>query len=254
MPLAAEFMQTARDILNDGFRSPVAKALIAPWVPHLGSTLDSANSGFSVSLLLSALMAGGAPLPRGGAEMLVKALAQIVTDHGGAIRCDAPVDRILVEGGRAVGVRVIQGDTDTAGRAVIASVNADQLYLRLLADADVPRPIVQQAKRYRYGLGCVQIQLALSEPPDWPDDRLQRVGQPQLLRSMEACALAIAQGMNGDLPSEPPYRSTYQPNSIRRALRTVRQSCACRCCSSPAVPAKTRVVKSMSATAPGPRS
>jgi phytoene dehydrogenase-like protein len=79
---------------------------------------------------------------------------------------------------------------------------ADLLYLRLLADADVPRPLIQQAKRYRYGLGCVQIQLALSNPPDWPDDRLL-AGQPHLLRSMEACALAIAHAKNGDLPSEP---------------------------------------------------
>jgi phytoene dehydrogenase-like protein len=154
-----------------------------------------------VSLLLAA-MAAGAPVARGGAEMLVKALAQIVTDHGGAIRCEAPVDRILVERGRAVGVRLKEGDTYTARRAVIASVNADQLYLRLLADADVPRPLVQQAKHYRYGLGCVQIQLALSEPPAWPDDRLG-LGQPHLVRSMEACALAAVQAMNGDLPSEP---------------------------------------------------
>src|SRR5258708_27867668 len=201
-PFAAEFMQTARDVVNDRFRSPVAKALIAPWVLHLGRTLDSVSSGFDVSLLLSAMMAGGMPLPRGGSDMLVKALAQIVTDRGGAIRCGAAVDRILVERCRAVGVHVTEGETYTAGLAVIASVNADQLYLKLLADTDVPSRLIQQAKRYRYGLGCVQIQLALSEPPDWPDDRL-RAGQPHLLRSMEGYALAIAQAKNCDLPSEP---------------------------------------------------
>jgi len=224
-PFAAEFMQTARDVLNDRFRSPVAKALIAPWVPHLGRTLDSVSSGFDVSLLLSALMAGGMPVPRGGSDMLVKALARIVTDHGGAIRCDAPVDRILVERGRAVGVRVMEGDTYATGRAVIASVNADQLYLKLLADADVPRSLVQQAKRYRYGLGCVQIQLALSKPPDWPDDRL-RAGQPHLLRSMEACALAIAQAKNGDLPSEPTLSvdvpTQHDPSRAPRGMEIMR--------------------------------
>src|SRR5258708_29705179 len=102
-PFAAELMQPARDVLNDRFRSPVAKALIAPWVLHLGRTLDSVSSGFDVSLLLSAMMAGGMPLPRGGSDMLVKELAQIVTDHGGASLCVSAVDRILVERGRAVG-------------------------------------------------------------------------------------------------------------------------------------------------------
>src|SRR5260221_6856304 len=102
------------------------------------------------------MMVGGMPLPRGGSDMLVKALAQIVTDHGGAIRCGAAVDRILVERGRAVGVHVTEGETYTAGRAVIASVNADQLYLKLLADADVPSPLIQPAQRYPYRLRCVQ--------------------------------------------------------------------------------------------------
>jgi len=50
---------------------------------------------------------------------------------------------VLVKRDRAVGVRVKDGDDYAAGRAVIASVNADQLYLRLLADADVPRPLTQ---------------------------------------------------------------------------------------------------------------
>src|ERR1700738_452929 len=94
---------------------------------------------------------------------------------------------------------------------------AHLLYLRLLADADVPRPLIQQAKRYRYGLGCVQIQLALSNPPDWPCDRLLS-GQPHLLRSMKACALAIAHAKNGDLPSEPtPVSRRTNPTRSSRA-------------------------------------
>jgi phytoene dehydrogenase-like protein len=190
-PFTAEFMQTARDVLNDRFRSPVAKALIAPWVSHLGRTIDSVSSGFDVSLFLSALMAGGMPVARGGSDMLVKALAQIVTDHGGVIRCDAAVDRILVERGRAAGVRVTEGETYTAGRAVIASVNADQLYLKLLADADVPPPLIQQAKCYRYGLGCVQIQLALSEPPDWPECRAPKPTVTPTWSVIETAATAI---------------------------------------------------------------
>jgi phytoene dehydrogenase-like protein len=251
-PFAAEFMQTARDVLNDRFRSPVAKALIAPWLAHFGRALDGANGGFSVSLLLAALMASGAPVARGGSEMLVKALGQILTDHGGAIRCDAPVDRILAERGRAVGVRLKGGDTYTVRRAVIASVNADQLYLRLLADADVPRPLVQQAKRYRYGLGCVQVQLALSQPPNWPDDRL-RFGQPHLVRSMEACALAVTQAMNGDLPAEPAMSvdvpTQLDPSRAPHGAAIMRVQC----CSSPAVPGEMPPVKSRLATAPGPK-
>jgi phytoene dehydrogenase-like protein len=200
---AAEFMTSARDVLEDRFRSPVAQAMIAPWVMHLGRTPDGANGGFWVPLTLMALMGGGMAVPRGGSEMLARALVRLIRDHGGVVRTDTPVERILVSGGRATGVRTAGGDEIRATRAVVASVNPDQLYLRLLADADVPAPLVRQAGRYRYGRGCVQIQLALSRAPRWADERFARVGQPHLTSGMEAVTLGITHALNGYLPVEP---------------------------------------------------
>ncbi|MEW5930949.1 MAG: NAD(P)/FAD-dependent oxidoreductase [Gemmatimonadota bacterium] len=200
---AAEFMTSARDVLERRFRSPVAHAMIAPWVMHLGRTPDQANGGFWVPLTLMALMGGGMAVPRGGSEMLARALVRLIEDHGGVVRSSTPVERILVQGGRATGVRTAGGEEIRAQRAVVASVNPDQLYLRLLADADVPAPLVRQSERYRYGRGCVQIQLALSEAPRWADERFNRVGQPHLTSGMEAVTLGITHALNGYLPAEP---------------------------------------------------
>jgi phytoene dehydrogenase-like protein len=200
---AAEFMTSARDVLERRFRSPVAHAMIAPWVMHLGRTPDQANGGFWVPLTLMALMGGGMAVPRGGSEMLAKALVRLIEDHGGVVRSSTPVDQILVQGGRATGVRTAGGDEIRAQRAVVASVNPDQLYLRLLSDADVPAPLVRQSERYRYGRGCVQIQLALSEAPRWADERFNRVGQPHLTSGMDAVTLGITHALNGYLPAEP---------------------------------------------------
>jgi phytoene dehydrogenase-like protein len=200
---AGEFMTSARDVLERRFRSPVAHAMIAPWVMHLGRTPDGANGGFWVPLTLMALMGGGMAVPRGGSEMLARALVRLIEDHGGVVRASTPVERILVRGGRAAGVRTAGGEEIHAARAVVASVNPDQLYLRLLADADVPAPLVRQAGRYRYGRGCVQVQLALSEAPRWADERFARVGQPHLTSGMEAVTLGIAHALNGYLPAEP---------------------------------------------------
>ena len=92
---AAQFMTSARDVLEDRFRSPVARAMIAPWVMHLGRTPDGANGGFWVPLTLMALMGGGMAVPRGGSEMLAKALVRLIEDHGGVVRTGTPVERIL---------------------------------------------------------------------------------------------------------------------------------------------------------------
>ena len=200
---AADFFLTARDVLETRFRSPVFHAMVAPWVMHLGRTPDAANSGFWVPLTLMALMGGGMAVPRGGSEMLAKALVRLIEDRGGEVRSGAPVERIVVKDGRAVGVVLSGGEEIKAKRTVVASVNPDQLYLKLLADADVPAPLVRQAGRYRYGRGCVQIQLALSEAPRWADERFNRIGQPHLTSGMGSTALAITHALNGHLPAEP---------------------------------------------------
>lgn len=200
-PFASEFLETARDVLAP-FCSPLFPALAAPWVLHLGRTPDGANSGPWLPLTLMALMGGGMALPVGGAERLVRALVRLIEDHKGRVEVNAPVERIVVEGGRAVAVQAGRHEY-RAERAVVASVNPDQLYLRLLSGSDVPEPIRREAEGYRYGRGCVQIHLALSEPPRWPDERFARVGQPHLTDGLEGLSLHVAQAINGLLPANP---------------------------------------------------
>ena len=202
--LAREFVRTARDLLTERFRSPVVHALLAPWTQHLGRTPDEANSGIWVALVAAALQMAGMPVPAGGSEALARALARLVTDHGGEIRTGERVERVLVEGGRASAVRTASGEEHRSSRAVIASTNPDQLYGELLAGADgVPGAVREQAARYRYGLGCVQIHLALSEPPRFADERLNRAGQPHLTGGLDAVSRAVGEAVRGLLPAEP---------------------------------------------------
>jgi phytoene dehydrogenase-like protein len=198
---ASDFLRTAREVLS-GFRSPLFPALVAPWTMHLGRTPDGANSGPWVPLTLMALMGGGMALPEGGSGKLAEALAKLITDQGGDIRTHSPVEKIVVKNGKAVGVKTAQHEFH-ADRAVIASVNPDQLYLRLLADVEVPAVLRREAQNYRYGRGCIQVQLALSEPPQFKDERFDKVGQFHLTGGLDACSLAIAQAMSGLLPTVP---------------------------------------------------
>lgn len=203
-PFASEFLLTARDVLAP-FKSPLFPALAAPWVLHLGRTPEGANSGPWVPLTLMALMGGGMALPEGGSERLAQALARLITDKGGVIETKSGVERILVEGGRAVGVRTEKGKEYRAERAVVASTNPDQLYLRLLADTDVPPPISREARGYRYGRGCVQVQLALSERPRWEDERFDRVGLVHLTTGLDGLSEHVNQAMRDLLPGDPTF-------------------------------------------------
>jgi phytoene dehydrogenase-like protein len=150
-----------------------------------------------------AIELGGMPVPRGGGVMLVEALAGIVRDAGGALETGRDVERVLVAGGRATGVRIADGETVLAAEAVIANVTPTQLYERLLAEAPIPGYVLEQARRFRYGRPGMQIHMALSEPPRWDgDERLLRTAIVHVTPGLDGVSRAVNEAERGLLPAE----------------------------------------------------
>ena len=130
-----ELLQSSRDWLETTFASERAHGVLAPWVLHTGLGPDAATSGFMTQVIAVAVQEGGMPIPRGGGAKLADALVQLIRDHGGACETGRDVERVVVRPGRAVGVRLTDGEVIDAERAVIANVTPTQLYERLLGDA-----------------------------------------------------------------------------------------------------------------------
>src|SRR5581483_1493601 len=164
---------------------------------------DQATSGFMTQVIAVALQEGGLPIPRGGGAKLAEALVRLIRDHGGVCETDRDVERVLVRNGRAVGVRLTHGETIEAERAVVASVTPTQLYERLLADADVPPPVADAARRFRYGRAEMQIHYALSAPPRWDgDERLARTAMVHVTPGLDGVSRAVNEAERGLLPAE----------------------------------------------------
>jgi phytoene dehydrogenase-like protein len=196
-------VQSSRDWLTQTFASERAHGLLAPWVLHTGLGPDSATSGFMTKVIAVAIELGGMPVPRGGGARLVEALAQLVRDHGGELQTQREVDRVLVASGRATGVETSGGERFGARRAVLCNVTPTQLYGRLLRDANVPAPVAEGAKRFRFGRSEMQIHFALSEPPKWEgDERLAETALLHLTPGLDGVSRAVNEAERGLLPAE----------------------------------------------------
>src|SRR2546427_11828759 len=150
-----------------------------------------------------AVQEGGMPIPRGGGAKLAEALVTLIRDHGGTCEVGLDVDRVLVQMGRGVGVRTAAGETVTAERAVIANVTPTQLYERLLDESDVPTPVREGARRFRYGRAEMQIHFALSEPARWlGDERLNETAIVHVTPGLDGVSRAVNEAERGLLPAE----------------------------------------------------
>src|SRR5712691_6696897 len=188
-----------RDWVTETFEDERAHGLFAPWVLHTGLGPDAASSGFMAQVIGVAIELGGMPVPRGGGVKLVEALAGIVRDAGGACETGRNVERIVVELGRATGVRTADGEVIEAARAVLANVTPQALYGDLLG-GDGP---VEEARRFRYGRGEMQLHVALSERPEWQgDERLGRTAIVHLTPGLNGVSRAVNEAERGLLPAE----------------------------------------------------
>jgi phytoene dehydrogenase-like protein len=200
----AEVVQSSRDWLQTTFSSERAHGLLAPWVLHTGLGPDAAASGFMTRVIAFAIEAGGMPVPRGGGARLVDALVRLIGDHGGTCETGRDVERVLVSGGRARGVRLVGGDAVTAARAVVCNVTPTQLYGRLLARGDVPDEVRDAGGRFRYGRAEMQIHFALSEPSRWEgEERLGRAAIVHVTPGLDGVSAAVNEAERGLLPAQP---------------------------------------------------
>jgi phytoene dehydrogenase-like protein len=199
---AGELLQSSRDWLTQRFSSERAHGLLAPWVLHTGLGPDAASSGFMTKVIASAIELGGMPVPRGGGARLVDALSQLIRDHGGVLETNRDVERVLVENGRARGVRTVDGG-EVRAPIVICNVLPTQLYGRLLQGAPLPPEIEAGARRFRFGRAEMQIHFALSEPPQWNgDDRLARTALIHVTPGLDGVSRAVNEAERGLLPAE----------------------------------------------------
>src|SRR5262249_26058923 len=146
-----------------------------PWLLHSGLSPDHASGAVMIPLFAFTIHAAGLPIVEGGQARFLAAFRALLDSRGAQVIAGEPVERIIVEGGRAVGVTTAGGRTLRATRAVIASVAPGALYDELLPAGAISTQVHEAARRYRPGRAAMQIHVALSSPPAWRDERLSTV-------------------------------------------------------------------------------
>lgn len=97
--------------------------LSAPWVYGILTYMESGE---------------GVWFPRGGMYQIIRALEQIARQQGVHIHTGTAVQRVMVEGGRARGVQMANGETVPAD-VVVLNADVPTAYARLLPDTPVAR-------------------------------------------------------------------------------------------------------------------
>ncbi len=102
----------------------------------------------------------------GGMGAITQIMAKVAQAAGAEISVESPVARVLVDGGKAVGVRLESGE-EVIGKAIVANVGPRLLYERLVASSDLPADFLRRIRSFKTGSGTFRMNVALSELPDF---------------------------------------------------------------------------------------
>jgi phytoene dehydrogenase-like protein len=146
------FALTTKDYLTARFRDPMLRALLASQWGDYG--LPPGSSAFPIHAMIAHHYRNGAYYPKGGAGGIGGCVRKIVEEAGGEFLLRREVTEIIIEQGRAVGVRVRKvGAPETApveefrAPLIVSDAGAATTHLRLLPGSH-PLPFRETLGRF----------------------------------------------------------------------------------------------------------
>ncbi|MGI8534969.1 MAG: phytoene desaturase family protein [Mycobacteriales bacterium] len=205
-----EGLQTARTLLEpveawvaQQFATDAGRMLFAANATHADVAIDAAGSTPPAILLAMAAQVHGMPVPVGGAGRLAEAMVEAAEEAGVVVRTGVEVTRVVVRGGRAVGVVTADGTGLAVRRAVVADVAPPVLARDLVGEQHLPGEWLASLRRHRYTSGYFRLDVDLDRPAPWRDARLSDSVVVHVTGDLDALAMSQAQVRRGLLPTEP---------------------------------------------------
>lgn len=189
------------EVIEERFEHPMVRGPLTVNLPFMHFDADA--SGWAL-IYLGVLQKYGVAMFEGGTGAFPAALARCLEAAGGRVRTSAPVEQLVVAGGRVTGVRLEGGEELTARRAVVTACGPTTVLNEMLPPGTLPEKLALRARRIpttSTGWGNYKLNIALkgkvrmTKHQSWRDDdvdlRLPCVTwstHEQSLEAGEACA------------------------------------------------------------------
>jgi phytoene dehydrogenase-like protein len=205
-------MSSPLQIVNEWFEDDHVKIALMKIANEAMAFPWAVDSGIAVYTMCGLthleLPRGGHPYgtPRGGGAEVSLSLQRCLEDMGGSVTLNAHVNKILVEGGKAVGVQLDSGEKIAATKAVLCGANARRVFADGgLLDEETPDEIKTRIAALRDDDHSTLVSnYALKERPKYKvGGELDRAGLIELLPMMDDFLMHYFDCLRGKVADTP---------------------------------------------------
>jgi phytoene dehydrogenase-like protein len=163
---------SAADFLDQWFETDPLKATMSA-SGIIGTYLGVRSPGTAYVLLHhymgeidGAFRAWG--IPKGGTGGISNAIGSAARALGAEIRMEAPVERVIVKNGRAVGVALAGTGEEIHADVVLSSVDARRTFLGLLEPGSLEAEFEEAIRRFKFRGSSGKVNMAVDRLPEFP--------------------------------------------------------------------------------------
>ena len=165
------YTMSVAEYLDEYFESDVIKAALSG-SGIIGTGLGPYSPGTAYVLLHHYMgevdgSIGSWGFARGGMGSIAKALADAFRDHDGELLTDAEVSQIIVKGGRAKGVVLVNGDEHYA-KNIVSNLDVKRTYQKLFDPKDLSEKVLKQVDAFKIRGSSGKVNIALDGMPEFP--------------------------------------------------------------------------------------
>ncbi len=160
---------TVGEIAYDLYDSPEMRNYWMRSAASFSGNLPNATIGLTILATCIMQLIGGSPagITVGGTHTIVHALQRFLSTHGGEFWSHCPVRKILIENGRAKGIRLEDGTEIEAKQMVISNLDTAQT-IEMLGEENVSEEIRRKVKNLDSSGACIYWgSIALHEEPKY---------------------------------------------------------------------------------------
>jgi len=165
------FTMSVTDLLDDWFESDAIKAMLTV-NGVIGTWAGPDEPGTAYVMLHHSIgdvgdgHLGSWGFQQGGMGAVSDSIRRSAESFGAEVRTGAKVKKILVRGGRTVGVALESGD-ELRAPVVVSCIHPKIAFLDLVDRQELPADFVWDIERWKTRSGVVKVNVALSELPDF---------------------------------------------------------------------------------------
>ena len=142
--LLEAMQRSSLDLANQLFENERVKIWLLRLISENLQGPEELGTGFGLFLMPGLMHGYGASKPVGGSGKLTEALIRCIEHHGGEVRCNSAVTKVLTSGGRATGVRLDSGEEFLARDGVIGALHPH--VIRQFVEG-IPERVLQRGER-----------------------------------------------------------------------------------------------------------